>query len=119
MCEGVGEKLVSGQTTPNRLAVRRDSMEIDLKVGHIYMPTSKIKELEEYIISIEESYGYPIDMEWCYLDKKIYILQARPITAYNYSIIPFEKAISREKKLFEMEIYYKGEYFGIKELALR
>ena len=119
MCEGVGEKLVSGQTTPTRLAVRRDSMEVDLKVGNINMPTSKIKELEQYILYIEESYGYPIDMEWCYLNNEIYILQARPITAYNYVIIPFEKAISREKKLFEIEIYYSGEYFGIKELALR
>lgn len=119
MCEGVGEKLVSGQVTPTKLAIQRDSLEIDLKIGNLSMPIHKIKELEKNILFIEQSYETPIDMEWCYLNKKIYILQARPITAYNYAPIPFKKSIGREKKLFEIEIYYQGEYFGIQELARR
>ena len=47
MCEGVGEKLVSGQTTPTKLDIRRDSMEVDLKLGDIQMPIDQIKELEK------------------------------------------------------------------------
>lgn len=119
ICEGVGEKLVSGEVTPTRIAVQRNILEIDLKIGDLKIPDEKIKELERYILSIEKAYETPIDMEWCFLNNKIYILQARPITAHQDSIIPFKKSISREKELFELEIYFKGEYFGIKELTRR
>ena len=117
ICEGVGEKLVSGEVTPTRIAVNRNNLEIGFKIGDLKIPKEKIQELEKYILLIEKSYETPIDMEWCYLNNKLYILQARPITAHQDSIIPFKKTISREKYLFEIEIYYRGEYFGIKELT--
>ena len=119
VCEGVGEKLVSGEVTPTRIAVQRNILEIDLKFGDINIPYEKIIELEKFILLIEKAYKTPIDMEWCLFNNNIYILQARPITAHQDAIIPFKKAISREKELFEIEIYYQGEYFGIKELTRR
>ena len=117
MCRGTGEKLVSGQVTPTKMLVQRKNLEIDFKIGSLSIPDDAVRKLEKYVLKIEKAYNVPIDMEWCYLDGVIYVLQARPITAHQDNIIPFVKNISREKTLLEIEIYYLGEYFGIKELT--
>lgn len=117
MCRGTGEKLVSGQVTPTKMLVQRKNLEIDFKIGSLSIPDDAVRKLEKYVLKIEKAHNAPIDMEWCYLDGVIYVLQARPITAHQDNIIPFVKNISREKALLEIEIYYLGEYFGIKELT--
>jgi pyruvate,water dikinase len=38
--------------------------------------------LTDLIIQIEDLYQLPIDIEWAYADGDLYLLQARPITAY-------------------------------------
>ena len=113
-CEGVGERLVSGETTPTRYIVRREIGVADIVIGKPMLANNHIKRLEEYLLTIEKEYGFPVDTEWCVLDDNIYILQARPITAFSNEVIMYEKRISRQKKLFELEIYNAGERDGIK-----
>ncbi len=116
-CVGNGEKLVSGQTTPTKYQIRRQNGEVDLIIGKKMLNEDDIKKLEKYILKIEKIYETPMDIEWCFQDKKFFIVQARPITAFSETCEPFIKLISREKKLFELEIYYYGEYYGIKKLT--
>lgn len=116
-CKGLGEQLVSGNVTPTSFKVRRQTLRSDLTTGEAYLNDEDISKLEKIILKIEDIYGMPMDIEWCIKEKQIYILQARPITSYNPSLNLYRKVISREKTIMETEIYYKGEYEGIKSLT--
>lgn len=117
VCKGLGEKLVSGNITPANLKVRRETLRADLKIGEVYLSDNDISNLEKTILKIEDIYGVPVDIEWCIESHKLYILQARPITTKTASIDLYRKVISREKTIIETEIYYQGEYEGIKSLT--
>jgi pyruvate,water dikinase len=53
------------------------------KKGEKYCLTNKeIFEVTALIKKVEEFYGVPMDIEWAIQDNKLYLLQARPITAY-------------------------------------
>ncbi len=115
--EGLGEKLVSGIVTPTKYIVRRQTYNIDLKIGDISIEEKVIRKLEETILSIEKLYGVPMDIEFAILDNQIYILQARPITAISLASKKFTLTLSRPSSLIEEQIYYEGEYEGIKLLT--
>ena len=117
VCPGLGEQLVSGNVTPTTLLVRRQTFRSDLTKGQCYLTEEEITRLEKIILKIEKIYATPMDIEWCMKGKTIYILKARAITAYNPSVNLYRKVISREKTIIETEIYYKGEYEGIKSLT--
>jgi phosphoenolpyruvate synthase/pyruvate phosphate dikinase len=70
--EGTGEKLVSGEVIP-------ESFEMS---AHMEYKQDWQSTLHAYASNIEGHFGCPQDIEWC-VDKeyKLWILQARPITA--------------------------------------
>lgn len=117
VCPGLGEKLVSGNVTPTTMLVRRQTHHSDSITGQNYLTEEDISHLEQIILKIEEIYSIPMDIEWCIKKNLIYILQARAITAKNPSLNLYRKVISREKTIIETEIYYQGEYEGIKSLT--
>ncbi len=117
VCPGLGEKLVSGNVTPTTMYVRRQTHHSDSITGQNYLTEEDISHLEQIILKIEEIYSMPMDIEWCTKKNLIYILQARAITAQNPSLNLYRKVISREKTIIETEIYYQGEYEGIKSLT--
>jgi len=80
---GLGEKLVSGLTTPDLFIINKDSREVlkhEVGDDKIALTKSNLDELLNYIAKIEKLAGQPIDIEWALADGKIYILQVRPIT---------------------------------------
>lgn len=117
LVKGLGDQLVSGSVTPSRLLVRRQTGRSDLCIGEHKLSEEITRELEQIVLNIETIYETPVDIEWCIKDDIIYILQARPITAFHALAIPYKKVISREKSIIETEIYYEGEYEGIKSLT--
>lgn len=117
ICKGLGNQLVSGTITPTTLEIRRQTGNCDFFSGDINLEEKILKDLEKIILKIEKIYLVPMDIEWCILKNKIYILQARPITTFNQPLNLYKKTISREKTIIETEIYYKGEYEGIKSLT--
>lgn len=48
-------------------------------------------------VEIEKKIGYPADIEWTYDGRKVYILQARPITTLKYERFSYE-ATEEDKK---------------------
>lgn len=104
---GLGEAIVGGEVTPdtylidksdNKILKKRvakqtwkyikgpDGKTIKTDVPADYIQAQKltdtvIAELSEVGKQIEIHYERPMDVEWCIEDKKIYIVQARPITA--------------------------------------
>lgn len=108
---GLGEAIVGGEVTPDTYVVDKQKMEVikkristqtwkyvrgenggvvkenmpdDLtKVQKIDDP--RVQEIAEIGRQIEIHYEKPMDMEWCIENDKVYIVQARPITATGNS----------------------------------
>src|SRR5205823_752226 len=101
-CRGLGEKLVSGQTTPTRYIVRlEDGSVVDWKAGaeDAKIDEPILKQLKDYILELQARFSCPQDIEWA-IDKdgRLWILQSRPVTRIQWrSDIPeFTSADFRE-----------------------
>lgn len=103
---GLGESVVSGLASPDQYTVDKVNRKIlDKKLGKketsiFLMPQGgtieksdrrrsqftlldkQVRELTDTINKIEKYYGKPMDIEWAFAAGKLYLLQARPITAY-------------------------------------
>lgn len=115
--KGVGESLVSGKVTPSTICMQRKIKEIDFSTGEFIPPKEILVKLEENLLLIENLFLCPVDVEWAVKDNILYLLQARPITAFNFVKERFDLTLTREDSLYELELYRKGEYFGILELT--
>lgn len=74
--EGLGEQLVSGRVTPDAYVVPR--------AGSRDVPAARaaiMDELVDLAAGIEERFGRPQDIEWAHDGERLYLVQARPITA--------------------------------------
>jgi len=121
---GLGEAIVGGEVTPDTYTVNKGRMEIihkristqkwkyikdpKGKTAKVDIPADDMKSQklsDEMIIEVAEighqveiHYERPMDMEWCLEDGKIYMVQARPITAVG-SAVNGSADISDEKIL--------------------
>ncbi len=82
-CFGLGEKLVSGEITPDTFII--DKKAATVKQEYLNHETKTLQENElrkliELAKKIEQHYGKPMDIEWAIEKGEVYILQARPIT---------------------------------------
>ena len=102
---GLGEAVVQGRVTPDRVEVSRSGLKIvrrktGLKgmqiiagengVREELLPTGKtnsavvddesVSRLAELGLKVERLFGAPQDIEWAQRDRKLFLLQARPIT---------------------------------------
>ena len=78
--KGLGERLVSGQASPDEWVVRGDQAICQLAQEKAIDATTA-KAVAELARSIERQFHAPQDIEWALADGKLYLLQARPITA--------------------------------------
>jgi pyruvate,water dikinase len=102
---GLGEAIVGGQVTPDTIVVDKqtgaieslhiadkDVMTVRLPEGtreeavpaekrqRAALPPAQAAGLVRLGVEIERLYGQPMDIEWAMCDKRIFIVQARPIT---------------------------------------
>ncbi len=73
--QGLGEKLVSGEATPDAHVVPRDVAED--RFAEISLP---LRELAVEALRLEEAFGAAQDIEFAVHGGELYLLQARPIT---------------------------------------
>ncbi|MEX1254193.1 MAG: PEP/pyruvate-binding domain-containing protein [Dehalococcoidia bacterium] len=104
---GLGEGVVSGMVTPDHYAVRKADgavvrrqvaeKEVQVtsvagggtrnealsgqRVSEAVLSDDRIAELARLALRVEEEAGVPQDIEWALAGGKLYLLQARPITA--------------------------------------
>ncbi len=102
---GLGETIVAGRVTPDYFVVHKPTRAIlERRVGrkerasvllsgggtheredprhdHLSLQDGQLQALTEALIVIERRYDRPIDMEWAFAGGRLYVLQARPITA--------------------------------------
>jgi phosphoenolpyruvate synthase/pyruvate phosphate dikinase len=103
---GLGESVVSGAVTPDTFVVDRVqqtilSKEIGRKETAVFLQPDggtteqtgidtdqpcltdqQALKIAALTGAVEAAYGKPIDIEWAYADRQLFLLQARPITAY-------------------------------------
>ncbi|MBU0619381.1 PEP/pyruvate-binding domain-containing protein [Patescibacteria group bacterium] len=81
--EGNADKLVDGFISPEKVIVSKLNLKPlqppDLSAKKL-LSSKEIQDLSEIALKIERLYGCPQDIEWAIAAKKIYILQARPLT---------------------------------------
>jgi phosphoenolpyruvate synthase/pyruvate phosphate dikinase len=84
--KGLGEKLVSGLTTPDTHVLDKQTQKVIekyLATGLPFLSTKQLRELATKVIKIEEFFGFPVDVEWAFAGKELFILQSRPITTLS------------------------------------
>lgn len=77
---GLGERLVSGQATADEWNVREGRTEC-LRSPEGAITEEQVREIADLARRVELNYGAPQDIEWAFADGKLFLLQARPITA--------------------------------------
>ena len=76
--EGLGEALVSGQKTPERILIDRSTLQP--REGKKTPLLEAYPELLRYFRNIEEVFEMYVDVEWAIEHHQLFILQIRPIT---------------------------------------
>lgn len=103
---GLGEAVVAGQVSPDEFIVDKIDMQVlssdirektfglqlsadggieDLPIADpnkASLTQVQVLELAQLIKDVEAFYGVPVDTEWAFAKGVLYLLQARPITAY-------------------------------------
>ncbi|HUG09034.1 MAG TPA: PEP/pyruvate-binding domain-containing protein, partial [Acidimicrobiia bacterium] len=77
--EGLGERLVSGEATPERWTVQEDGSIEGPSVATV-LDTEKARAIGDLAGRVEEHLERPQDIEWAIADGRLWLLQARPIT---------------------------------------
>lgn len=104
---GQGEIVVSGQVKPDTYTLDKAGPRIvDVRIGekshkivrgpdghdHLYelaaadaaqrvLTDDEVLEVGRMVAAVEEHYGVPMDIEWAYAAGRLWLLQARPVTA--------------------------------------
>jgi phosphoenolpyruvate synthase/pyruvate phosphate dikinase len=90
VCAGVGERLVSGHTSPSRYAVNFEAVKVvsyDPGEERIQLSPRQLEEIRDYLLNIQSDFESPQDVEWA-IDQngRFWILQTRPITYVKWRI---------------------------------
>ena len=123
---GLGESVVSGIVSPDLFTVDKVSrtilerkagkketsvwLELDADGGTYEEPSpsrsqlclsdEEVLTLTDMLIAVEDYFKKPIDIEWAFADRKLYLLQARPITAYFPLPEPLLTLPGEQKRLY-------------------
>ena len=83
MSKGGAATVTSGKSTPARIRVRKDTLDIiqaaPSEASESLFGREVIGELGRIVVDIERLFGQPVDVEWVKKGSTFYVLQARPI----------------------------------------
>ena len=121
---GLGESVVSGQVSPDtyimdkvrhyllekKIGAKQTAVFLN-EIGGTYtvegqnndqfcLDETKLAELLALIARVEEIYQKPVDIEWAFVEEQLYLLQARPITAYFPLPPAYRTKPGQPKKLY-------------------
>jgi rifampicin phosphotransferase len=80
---GLGEAVVQGKVTPDRIQVSRSGMRVSRRASGLkpVLDDEVATRLAELGLKIERLFGAPQDIEWAQRDGRLLLLQSRPITS--------------------------------------
>lgn len=121
---GLGETVVAGIATPDTFIVDKVQNKIsEKKIGgketsiwllpdggteersdsrseEVSLSDSQILAITALVVSVENNYACPMDIEWAYANDQLFLLQARPITTYVPLVTGLETAPYERKRLY-------------------
>ena len=125
---GLGESIVGGSVTPDHIVADKTTDAIrEIRIGDKAVMTTRtdtgtaetkvderrrraqvlsvpqITDLVTLGRAIEALYGAPQDIEWCLANKRLYIVQARPITALPPAPVPWPSPIPGAKWMKDVQ----------------
>jgi len=86
-CRGLGDRLVSGKTTPTQYVLNLDGSVVERHAGaeDVVLAHERLRKLCRYALELQAHFGLPQDIEWAMeRDGALWILQSRPITRIHW-----------------------------------
>ena len=77
--KGLGDKIASGEITPDRYHVQKKTLAVSLKEGDA-LSDAQVGEIARLVLELERENGHAVDVECAFADGELYLLQCRPIT---------------------------------------
>jgi pyruvate,water dikinase len=78
---GVGERVVSGEVTPDHYTLdRKGKVKREKVVDDRVLTDEELQKLGDLGRQLEERHGVAQDIEWAIVGEEIYLLQSRPVT---------------------------------------
>ena len=77
---GGGEAVVSGQVTPDRYRLAGDRVHARAAGPVRTLRDDEVESVAELVRRAEDGFGRPVDVEFCFEDRTLWLLQCRPIT---------------------------------------
>jgi len=85
---GLGEPLVSGRVPGDTFRVNREGRVLEARIVEkdATLTPAQLRDLVDAGIALEAFFGHPQDIEFAIADRRIHILQTRPISAMSDSL---------------------------------
>jgi phosphoenolpyruvate synthase/pyruvate phosphate dikinase len=77
---GRGDAVVSGEVTPDRYRVAGDRVGARATGATRTLRDDEAREVAELVRRAEAGFGRPVDVEFCFEGRKLWLVQCRPIT---------------------------------------
>jgi pyruvate,water dikinase len=77
---GVGEAVVSGEVTPDRYRVAGDRVHARATGTIRTLRDDEARDVADLVRRAEAGFGRPVDVEFCFEQRTLWLLQCRPIT---------------------------------------
>jgi phosphohistidine swiveling domain-containing protein len=100
---GLGDRLVSGEVSPDEWVVRGPDVECHRSVEGA-IDSNQARAIAELARRAEAHFGCPQDIEWAIEDGEIFLLQARPISALPEAITPVPVPVEVPPGFWQREI---------------
>jgi pyruvate,water dikinase len=77
---GGGDAIVSGRVTPDRYWVQDDRVRARAAGGLRVLRDDEVRRIAELVRRAEAGFGRPVDVEFCFERRALWLVQCRPIT---------------------------------------
>jgi pyruvate,water dikinase len=77
---GSGEAVVSGEVTPDRFRVCGDEISARVAGTLRTLRDDELLGIAAHVARAEEAFGYPVDLEFCFERRQLWLVQCRAIT---------------------------------------
>jgi len=94
--KGLGDNFVSGKKNAQRYLLFKENLVKGFNYKKELIDTDMIFEIGHTIKRISEKMNVPQDIEWCIKEKKLYVLQTRPIT----TLFPMPQKKDNNKRVY-------------------
>ncbi len=78
---GRGEAVVSGEVTPDRFRIDGERVTACVASPLRTLRDDELQDIAALVRRAEDGFGYPVDVEFCYEQRRLWLVQCRPITA--------------------------------------